>query len=413
MKDIKLKNKKLFSSKLIGVVFFLNYAFVLSFLSATPALASWSTDGGFFIGNSANPWFLENVAEVKYCIVRGNGFSLDEEKSDAIIQSAIQFWKNEFVEPNLYASHIQGVQDSPPIRIATQNFIHTSCSDKTDIVFQLGIILNSEQHRILENQPKKIIGLAVRTEYDEVRLRGKGFIYISPDVNSVHLPPDNWSILNGSMFKWLIMHELGHVFGVPHLYPYGSWGKNIMEEDFPETLVKEGSESVSTFIFSVDNSRGQLIYRNSNVNSLPVFSSFFGLPTAENFTIWFTPKLNNEQQVKYADSFLNPMENPDSFQEIGKIVFSQTNPDVEMMPLIRVLVTKKQKVFSNVFSETDHLMFDRSLPGPGFLIQYYKATFISKDRSIIRPISFTIGRDNVKLGGILDEHLYLDLIRGF
>jgi hypothetical protein len=68
---------------------------------------------------------------------------------------------------------------------------------------------------------KSAAALAVQTAYDKSALRGRGFIYMSPDVGpralagakSVERP---WSRLDGQLFKVTILHELGHVAGLQH-----------------------------------------------------------------------------------------------------------------------------------------------------------------------------------------------------
>jgi hypothetical protein len=63
--------------------------------------------------------------------------------------------------------------------------------------------------------------IAIRTEYDENKLRGRGFIYVAPakgpqGLESKGSTIDPWTIFDGGLLMVTIQHELGHVFGLQH-----------------------------------------------------------------------------------------------------------------------------------------------------------------------------------------------------
>ena len=68
--------------------------------------------------------------------------------------------------------------------------------------------------------PSRYVGITVRTGYDEVELRGKGFIYIGSDKATADSASSTklegvWT--NDSVLTLAVIHELGHVFGIPHV----------------------------------------------------------------------------------------------------------------------------------------------------------------------------------------------------
>ena len=73
-------------------------------------------------------------------------------------------------------------------------------------------------------------------------MQGKGFIYISPDVETAtnkakDLPNNIWSKKENALILTLVLqHELGHVLGIQHSNVQGDiW--QLMSVDFVENLI--------------------------------------------------------------------------------------------------------------------------------------------------------------------------------
>src|SRR3989339_632524 len=71
----------------------------------------------------------------------------------------------------------------------------------------------------MEINPRDKVALAVRTQYDEKKLRAKGFIYFSPDSGKMRVKGDEkieiiWKYQK--IFLGILKHEWGHVLGVTH-----------------------------------------------------------------------------------------------------------------------------------------------------------------------------------------------------
>lgn len=188
----------------------------------------WVGSGGDNFKEQINAWFVKNTTQVNYCI------KIDQQNFSAVatagesIKKSIQFWKKEFAGWNKSIVNTPGFY-----QLATQEFVETSCDGQEDITFLFGsATLNQEQRQFL-GDVKRHIGITVRTSYDRETLKGKGFIFVGSDLgqesfqNSAKIDP--FWILPGKLDP-VIIHELGHVFGLPH------FSQGVMNEVFPEKL---------------------------------------------------------------------------------------------------------------------------------------------------------------------------------
>lgn len=171
----------------------------------------WVVGGGQIQNDSNNPWFLNNNKNVSYCIqVDETNFSLKKPQLETIVARALKFWTRQFAE-SYYAD--------PDFPVGRQVFSYEDCTSSTDLRFQFGV-LSLDQIQNLSGIDKKI-AMAVRTDYDQVQLRGKGFIYLVPERGPLALEPGlmwptSWSKFDGWTTQLTVMHELGHVFGLSH-----------------------------------------------------------------------------------------------------------------------------------------------------------------------------------------------------
>jgi hypothetical protein len=176
----------------------------------------WNSGGGYAITDQFNPWFVQNTKEVTYCIeIDERNFGQTLERSRQLIEEALKYWKAEFA----LAQPFQHPSDNEQVLLGTQtfNYIGAKCAENVDIRFQLGI-LNPQQKEYLKD-PKDWVGHTARTSYDPVQLKGKGFIYISPvsgplALDRKDLLQNRWQVANGLILKIVLMHELGHPFGM-------------------------------------------------------------------------------------------------------------------------------------------------------------------------------------------------------
>ena len=199
---------------------------------SSQSLAGWSSGGGELIRDARNPWFLQNTKVVNYCVeIDEANFGLGRSRVEEIVRVTLANWKSEFAETRPSTPGTDGKE----LKVGTQVFQQVACAKGVSIVFQFGVLGGEQIQRI--GDPKKYLGLTVRTDYDTKNMRGRGFIYISPSrgplkYESTKVVDDVWSMEDGALLYAVLSHEVGHVFGMIHSSEYG-----LMSERFPETLV--------------------------------------------------------------------------------------------------------------------------------------------------------------------------------
>lgn len=207
---------------------FLAFATLLS----PAAFAGWVSIGsGELFRDEHNPLFLKNISQVNYCVmIAANTVSASEQTVRGSVRTALDYWINEFRKAR--QGFGQGQFD-----VATQNFVEVDCT-ATDVrlIFKVGYeTLSADDIANLKN-PVDYIGVAARTDYDS-ELRGKGLIFIASDIgtNSYHGGTDPNLITlawrRPRLLTYALMHELGHVFGLPHT------GSGLMSETFLEQIL--------------------------------------------------------------------------------------------------------------------------------------------------------------------------------
>jgi hypothetical protein len=152
----------------------------------------------------------------------------------AAIQSAWAFWHNLFRPyetafrdhlPNLKTIHFQNCnKNSPQDRY-----------DDFDLFVQFGYLHPAQEAEMakLNGDFAQHVGFAIRTSYDTVNLRAKGFVYLkSPAQLRQDLP---FPIFYGVKQLYLnLVHELGHVMGFQHT----SSLTRVMAADVPYSSLK-------------------------------------------------------------------------------------------------------------------------------------------------------------------------------
>lgn len=196
-----------------------------------------SSGGGHIYGDQINPWFLDNTHKATYCIQASDDFSLlPQARLEQSVREALNFWITKFSEKKSSFRHANGAE----VKLATQDFVHTSCDSQTDIKFQFGFLTNSQIKS--HASYKQSVGFAHRTHYDKVNMRGRGYIYIAGErgkfrPSSRNLRDRFWSNDNGQSLTLALVHELGHVFGIQDQFSVAPYpDTDIMSAIFAEIL---------------------------------------------------------------------------------------------------------------------------------------------------------------------------------
>lgn len=122
--------------------------------------------------------------------------------------------------------------------------------------------------------------MSVRTRYDDVNLRGGGFIYVSADsgplaYSNEFLRHGAWHLGKGGLLFKVLVHELGHVFGLPHMNE-----SIVMHERFPERVLSPLSSDLDLTWPTFEGVRLDGVVDErcfSNMSTQP-FLDFFEIP---------------------------------------------------------------------------------------------------------------------------------------
>jgi hypothetical protein len=401
------------------------------------AFAGWSSGGGELIKDAKNPWFIQNTKTVRYCVlVDESNFGMSRDAIEKLVPLAIGQWKEEFKRAITFPNNSINAQ------VATQEFVATACDDQTDLRFQFGILTGDQLQKI--GDPKRYIGITIRTEYDHVNLKGKGFMYFSPERGPLKLDDDKlvvnpWSDLKRSRLHWVLLHELGHVFGLGH----DSDGFNMMNDRFAETLLlkKDYNELPAPGVepneflprpsyFKFDGT--QYYFTMCSATSSPpvsipnpveptpmpnpmthsrllqseptrreLWKDFFGIDDSKDC---FTYDLKDRDLNVYAWKSTGDKE------LVGRANLEKIESYSEIADVVSLWMTDKQKVFPNLeignyssYAVTYRLRFT-----------HFKGTYVSVDKTIKRQVILQAEPSGyVRIGGIMNNQIYLNIFSGY
>lgn len=181
-------------------------------IRAVPANPSGTvTSGGSLIyGDRINPWFTpanSTTTKPTWCINHdATNFGRDLRSATAAIEQALAAWE-------------------PVSKVRFQKA--DSCTKAVDLKFLLGS-LSSDDRSILaaagfanDHSLRELAGVTVQTKPGNSSQKGQGLIYIAPSSGALAIASDEiistpWSRLDGKLLQVVLLHELGHVFGLQH-----------------------------------------------------------------------------------------------------------------------------------------------------------------------------------------------------
>lgn len=315
-------------------------AVLIAFASTDLLAGNSSSGGGELLGDSENPWFANIESVMRYCVeVDDSNFGLPLSRIKEIVKEGFDFWKDEFSrsQPIEYYGY--------KLNVLPRKFsIDASCTESSDIRFQFGVI-SKEQAEQLQN-PNHFVAAAIRTHYDEHRLKGKGFVYVSPENGPFRMAGKDlrehpWSYENGRLLHFVILHELGHIFGIPHRGNKST----LMSSGFPEMIVQKSSTiwvptlkpSPEVFQFRSILTNG-LCYPNVGSGAFPLHKAL-GIPT-------IAPCLKFKIDKSALTAFVGD-EKSGIWDYAGQASFKDL-PYTRTEQIIELRLSEKQNVFPNL-----------------------------------------------------------------
>jgi|GEM_PF-1624710 len=311
-------------------------AFAL-FLNPLTALAAWSSGGGHLFTDEQNPWFIENTPTVRYCVqIDEKNFGVEKDVALAALSKGLHFWKTQIRK-------IKYEEPSFKARVGTQQFREVDCGLE-DITFKFGVLSPEEEKRLKSTDDfDSVIGIAIRTSYDRANLKAKGFVYISPQTGPLaptgEIDRKRWEYNEGANLEIALIHELGHVFGMPHTRPNTYMAENYLSRAFRPnhaSWTADQSRSESNEMFSPPTE--SVVLESCNVNP-ETATLIFGLKKTDTVQC-VRVELDDRSNAKilHADS------KDDAYELIGTItspITLSTQPEF----VVTLVVPSEQKVF--------------------------------------------------------------------
>jgi hypothetical protein len=208
---------------------------------------SWSSGGGEILEHAQNPWFIDvgqPIKPISYCVVVGDDFPVGQRSLEDLVEAAFGWWTNQFSNahfPENTAYFSSKGEQKVVVGINTSHIYKQNCSSDVDLAFQFGHLepYQIDEFKTLNVDLTRYVALTIRTDYSD-ELRGKGFIYVSPDrgpnaFTGHNILPNAWTENdeNFTRLRGIIVHEMGHVFGLKH----GATNDTIMSAKFAEATV--------------------------------------------------------------------------------------------------------------------------------------------------------------------------------
>lgn len=223
----------------------------------------WTSGGSELIKDSANPWFVQNTPAIRVCIVADPATfhvtgALAPRLKDATL-GAFSYWRAEFAKSwsvaNIVKVATQSVEIDDIIVAGAGGDLPRRCPDTTSLTMQFGW-LTSDQEAYLKahHRPGDLVAITVRTDYDTRALAAKGFVFVAGDegawaVRGPQIVQHPWRLGKGHLLTEVLKHELGHVFGLPHLGIEGPMAVDYAERSLQRGVAESLAESGSTAAF--------------------------------------------------------------------------------------------------------------------------------------------------------------------
>ena len=186
-------------------------------LTSVANAGGWSGNGSDLLQEQDNAWFIGDET-VEYCIERDATFPVELPSLQRLVKDGLSDWAAFFTKYSLDRTSLGqpgtlgGRFPDGKLRGLSLTFKEVEhCSVlKKQISFLFGT--TTPEIEAFRAAKGDALSFAIRSEYDHKSYRNGGFIWI-PGIEAKK--PLNWAE-HPMLLKHLLLHELGHVFGMRH-----------------------------------------------------------------------------------------------------------------------------------------------------------------------------------------------------
>jgi len=356
----------------------------------------WVSSGGEQFKDANNPWWVKNTKHVKYCIaVDETSISATKEKIHAMVKNALGFWQTEFARTNVLMGDPSGfLTMARDAGVGTQTTELVDCSGEEDLRIQLGYGTLDENQKAYLRDPLHYIAIAVRTHYDPVALKGKGFIFVGSDKGPNRFGADTQmeEVWKYDMALWMALaHELGHVFGLPHI---GSSRYALMGADLLELFTSQKLASLLQ-VAQFKNPEGYFLpkqnWKGCYGDLHEVQKPFFGLEEKDSCMSFSLNEKSREVQI----SAYNLVDHAEHL--VAKLDAIQMNVTLWPLAGIMIMLNPKQEVFTPSFDGEELWM----RMGP-FIANGQGGARVTLVSGESKPVHLEMGPELFQISGLID-----------
>lgn len=179
----------------------IKYIFVLVSLNS---YAGISTNGGNITTDQDNVWYLGDKT-INYCVERNPTFSINLSEGRQLIRESINDWVLFFRKYELDQMMFNNLKNGMNLKLSLQFNEIDKCNDDPELLrFELGADDADVKRALALDNQANALALAIRQDYNHETYRNGGRIWIRS------------ANLNKHQVKHLLLHELGHIFGMAH-----------------------------------------------------------------------------------------------------------------------------------------------------------------------------------------------------